>query len=335
MTACSRDEDTTRGNGTAGGGGAVPGGMAAPSLRVIVVDDESLALDDTVHCVADADDATEVAGFTDAASALDWLREHEADIALLDIEMPQMNGLDLAVALQQIRPAMRVVFVTSFESYALNAFAVHAQGYLLKPVDVDALRYELDIARAARTGSVAPVAPAPAPTQASVQAAGPRKPSKRVGAQSQFPEPLVPHPVDPLLTCVTFGGFEVYANGRPLAFRRRRSKELMALLVDRRGAPLTLREGVTYLWPDNPFDNAKRSYYQSIVSGLRATLRHVGAEDVLVKGWNSLAIDPSRIDCDLYRFLDGDQAAISSYRHDYLPQYEWSEATVAVLEERR
>ena len=92
-----------------------------------------------------------VATADDGAKALDLLQTIAVDLILLDIEMPGMSGLALAERLAGRTPAPAVVFVTAFERFAIQAFAVDAVGYLLKPVDPDPLRTTIDrvICRAA------------------------------------------------------------------------------------------------------------------------------------------------------------------------------------------
>ena len=129
----------------------------------------------------------------------------------------------------------------------------------------------------------------------------------------------------------TFGGFEVFVEGRPLQFGRSKAKELLAYLIDRRGVSVTTGQACAVLWEDED-GSAKKSYLRNLVTDLRAALAEAGAEDVLVKGFNCLAIDPERLDCDSYRFLSGDPQAVNAYRHDYLPGYSWAEFSVSVLE---
>lgn len=134
--------------------------------------------------------------------------------------------------------------------------------------------------------------------------------------------------------CVqTFGGFEVYVDGTTLSFGRAKAKELLAYLVDRRGAGVTTREACAVLWEDAPYDTARKNYFQTVVADLRASLREARAEDILRRSRNSLAVAPELLECDSYRFLDGDPAAINSYRRDYLPAYSWAEFSVAGLEQ--
>ena len=78
----------------------------------------------------------------------------------------------------------------------------------------------------------------------------------------------------------------------------------------------------------------QKSYLRTLLSDLRASLRRAGAGEILRKGFDSVAIVPELLDCDSYRFLEGDLQAVNSYRHDYLPSYSWAEFSVAALEER-
>lgn len=132
----------------------------------------------------------------------------------------------------------------------------------------------------------------------------------------------------------TFGGFEVLVDGKPLRFGRAKVKELLAYLVDRRGMSVSNSEACAVLWEDAAGGGSQKSYYRTIVTELRATLRAAGVEEILRRGYNSLAIVPERLDCDSYRFLSGDPQAVNSYRHDYLPNYSWAEFSVGALEQQ-
>lgn len=137
-----------------------------------------------------------------------------------------------------------------------------------------------------------------------------------------------------MLRVQTFGGFDVFMGDRPLLFKRAKAKELLAYLIDRRGNSVTTGEACAVLWEDAAGGVGQKSYLRTVVTDLRATLRSAQVEEVLIKGFNSLAIDPNRLDCDSYRFLEGDPQAINSYRRDYLPNYSWAEFSIGVLESR-
>lgn len=112
-------------------------------MRAICVDDEKLITDYTVSLCRGLEPLTEAEGFTRARDALAWLKDNDADLALLDIDMPDMNGLALAAEIKKIRPDTAIIFLTGFSEYAMKAFEVHASGYLLKPVDREKLAAEV------------------------------------------------------------------------------------------------------------------------------------------------------------------------------------------------
>lgn len=117
-------------------------------MRIICVDDEALVLQLTLSLCRDLPQVEEAEGFHSAADALAWLDENEADAALLDIDMPDMNGLALAAKIKEKRPDTAIIFLTGYSQYAVDAFAMHASGYLLKPVDKERLAQELQYAGA-------------------------------------------------------------------------------------------------------------------------------------------------------------------------------------------
>ncbi len=131
----------------------------------------------------------------------------------------------------------------------------------------------------------------------------------------------------------TFGGFDVFVDGKPLVFRRAKAKELLALLVDRRGNVLTAREAICLLYEDDGTnDRVKLDYFRTLVHDIRRALSEAGVPEILVRSRNALAVRADLIDCDSYRFLQGDPVAINSYRHDYMIHYSWAEYSVGAFE---
>lgn len=91
--------------------------------------------------------APENSEFLVFTNAMDFLKENKGtkiDIAFLDIEMPGMNGVELAKELKKVNPLVNVIFVTAYNDYALSAYNIHASGYLLKPVSASKIKEELD-----------------------------------------------------------------------------------------------------------------------------------------------------------------------------------------------
>jgi two-component system response regulator AlgR len=120
-------------------------------LTLLIVDDEAPARARLKDVLADcaAELPAVVAG--EAATgreALDWLATHHADVAVLDIHMPGMSGIETARHLQALARPPAVIFATAFDDYALQAFEVHAIDYLVKPVRRERLLAALRRARA-------------------------------------------------------------------------------------------------------------------------------------------------------------------------------------------
>ena len=112
-------------------------------MKTIIVDDERLLMEDLRSLCLQLEEIDEAEGFTRAADALEWLDDHEADIAFLDINMPDMNGIELAERIKKKSPDTAVIFVTGYAQYAVDAFAVRAAGYLMKPVTREMLQKDV------------------------------------------------------------------------------------------------------------------------------------------------------------------------------------------------
>lgn len=102
-------------------------------MRVICVDDEKGNLENFRVKTREISQIEDLQLFQNADDAIEWTKEHHVDTAFLDIEMSGCNGIELARILQSIDEDIRIIFVTAYSQYALDAFGVHALGYLLKP----------------------------------------------------------------------------------------------------------------------------------------------------------------------------------------------------------
>ena len=112
-------------------------------MNVIYVDDERIALECFEYEARQLKEIAQLNLFDSAESALSFARQNVVDAAFLDIEMPEMSGLLLAKALQEIRPEISIIFVTAYSTYALEAFKADAIGYVLKPYDSQAIAHAL------------------------------------------------------------------------------------------------------------------------------------------------------------------------------------------------
>ena len=136
------------------------------------------------------------------------------------------------------------------------------------------------------------------------------------------------------LRAKTFGGFSVFSDDTELIFKRQKAKELLAYLIERNGQSINIREACGILFEDMPYNQNMKSYFHTILADLKNTLTSVDASDVLIKSYNSLSIDTTKIDCDYYRFLEGDPIAINEYQGEFMSSYSWAEFRTATLNQR-
>ena len=125
----------------------------------------------------------------------------------------------------------------------------------------------------------------------------------------------------------TFGNFEVYIDGLPMAFKYSKTKELLAYLVDRKGALCTSGELQAVIFED---DGGHESYMKSLRRDLLETLETVGCGNVIAQQRGKLGVVPDNLDCDYYDWCEGKRMGIS-WHGEYMAQYSWAEYTAAML----
>ncbi len=119
-----------------------------------------------------------------------------------------------------------------------------------------------------------------------------------------------------------FGPFGLTVDDKAVFIRSDKGRELLALLIVKRGAYLTTREAISSLWECEP-DEASRARYRKVVSRLMSELKKVGIEYIVESDRGARRIVPEFIDCDYYDYLDGSAEASASC--EFLPEYSWSE----------
>ena len=132
-----------------------------------------------------------------------------------------------------------------------------------------------------------------------------------------------------LLTIKCFGNFEVLYQGESLPFKRKKAKELLAVLVDRNGAGMTAKQVCAILFPDDTDDARNTAYLRQLVLDLKNTLKMVGAEDVFRHETPYYRVDTSLIKCDYLSYLDTGKP---EFHGEYMKQYSWAEMTCAMLQ---
>lgn len=278
-------------------------------IRTIIVDDEQPSLDKLERLLLESGLA-EVAGkFTAPLDALDFLKENSVDAVFLDIEMPDMDGIELATQLLGLKGSPDIIFVTAYNQYAVEAFRLNALDYLMKPVTGERLR---DTLCRIIEGKNAPV--------------------------------TATHKLQ--VRC--FGRFNVRAGAEEVRFRTEKAEELLAFLIDKRGGFVSRREILDSLWEDFDGDRALIHFNTTLHYVKKALLRY-GIELSPTYDRGGYKFDLGSLDCDYLKFcafvehaeaagLDNIleyEAAANLYAGEYLYglEYSWGERKRLLLEE--
>lgn len=268
--------------------------------RVIIVDDEPAAIGKLEKMLKETG-AVEICGtFVDPAAALDYIRDNQADIAFLDIEMPRISGIELADRMIDLQSRINIVFVTAYSEYAVEAFRCHAMDYLLKPVEKE--RLAITISRFADSPDV--------------------------------PD-ITPHTVS--VRC--FGSFTVSIDGTTLKFRTSKAEELFAYLIDNNGHSVHRNHIMDAFWEDYDGDRAL-ILFNTTLHYLKKAFMQYGVKLNILHRRGSYSLDMSGITCDAVSFLEkisslktisednaaDFEAAIRMYTGNYFDQndYDWA-----------
>ena len=260
-------------------------------MNILAVDDEFFALELMKNALSEVAIGSTVYLCRDVNSALKTAKENRIDVAFLDIHMPEMDGIELAVHLKGINPKINIIFATGFSEYMKKGIDMRISGYLLKPVTPEAVKVELENLR---------------------------NPIEWVDEKR--------------IRILTFGNFDVYVDGEPLRFERKQSKEILAYLVDKRGTSATYPELASVIWEDGEYDRTQQKNLQVYVASLVKSLNAVGVNDLILKNRQGILLNTKIVDCDYYRFLEGDPRAINSFMGQYMSAYSWAKFTVGYLE---
>lgn len=260
-------------------------------IHIIAADDERIALNVLVDSIHEAIPKAVVHGFNSGEEALEFGSKHICDVAFLDIDMADVDGISLAKHLKQVNSKVNIIFVTAYSKYAMDALSLHTSGYVMKPATKEKIEHEIENLR---------------------------------------------HPISMLtrhkvwIQC--FGNFEIFADGEPIKFAYSKTKELLAILVDRKGAFCTNGEIIAMLWEDDGNNFKKGSYLRDLKADLLHTFATYGIEDAIHKQRGLLSISLDKIPCDYYSWLQGDIHSINAYRGEYMSQYSWGEFTLGGIE---
>lgn len=265
-------------------------------MRIFLIDDELSARNSLERIVRQVRPEAELTVFSRGQAALDAIEQAglRPDVVFSDIQMPGVNGLSLAVKLRTLCPSAKVIFVTGYDEYAVEAYRLHACGYVMKPLNPERIEEELT-------------------------------------HLEQFTG-LTGKP--DMLKVRCFGYFEIFWQDKPLHFQRQQAKELLAYLISREGAACTNGEISAALWENEGDMRITTNRIRTLLSDLRAVFKSIGMEDALIRHRGSIAVNRARFDCDYYRMQNGDMDAVNAFHGEFMVQYSWAEITAGMLEFR-
>lgn len=265
-------------------------------MKFLVVARSKVELDKLTAKIREAEPEANVTSKNNFDDARTLVRKNEFDVIFADPDNEKdIKVADIVAEAKSRSQGTHAVFVSNSESHMPDAFRVHADAYIMKPVKVDDIRNELDY------------------------------------MMNHYPTPV--RRLE--LTVQTFGVFNAFVHGRKLHFKRSKSKELLAILVDNRGIGLSTREVCSMLFHGRKYDEILLGYYHVVLTSLKSTLEEAGIRNLIRKTVNYIAIRPEIIDCDMYNYLRGDPDAVDNYHGDYMSTYSWSDYSSRQFEDVR
>ena len=109
-------------------------------MKIIICDDYPVIVKNLIRDIKQIVPQAECVGFSKAKEAQAYAQENATDVAILDINMPEISGLTLAQIIQKKNPRVNIIFVTGYPEYALEAHELYASSFLVKPVTAKALK---------------------------------------------------------------------------------------------------------------------------------------------------------------------------------------------------
>lgn len=261
-------------------------------MRTIIVDDERYGLERFRMESRDIEDIEIIAACKNPLDALALAKRERIELAFLDIQMPEMNGLELSDKLREIYPDMIIIFISAYEEYMQDAFTKRgADYYLVKPYTKEEITAVIQRAKLL---------------------------SKRFAKR---------------IYIETFGRFNVYVDEKPLQIASSDAKELLALLVDRKGTSLGNKEAFEIMYPTRSFDDPSSTVLYKAIRRLKDCLTEAGIDE-LVKQITpgEHCVNTDLFDCDYYQFLNNDSAAIRKFDGKYMYNWDWGAVTASYLQ---
>jgi two-component system response regulator AlgR len=128
-------------------------------IRIVIADDEAPARKRLRELLGDIEQACVVGEAKNGQEVLGLVEQTQAEVVLLDIRMPGMDGIEAALHLQKLNPPPAIIFTTAFDAYAVQAFDINALDYLLKPIRLERLQTAINKAKKLNTEQIEALKP--------------------------------------------------------------------------------------------------------------------------------------------------------------------------------
>jgi two-component system, LytTR family, response regulator len=220
-------------------------------MRAILVDDERLALMHLKKLLErDVEDVEVIGTFTDPLQVIDTAKKLNPDVMFLDINMPEINGLEMGEQLQALMPSTEIVFVTGYDKYAVQAFELCALDYVMKPIQKERLQKTMDRLRA------------------------------RMDTSKQKTNEI------DQATLICFQNLKLHLPGQVpevIKWRTNKAQELFAYLLHNRDRMINRDMLIELLWPDCDIERGATQLYTTIYL-IRRVLKTLNVNISIIKG---------------------------------------------------
>lgn len=240
-------------------------------IKAVLVDDETLVLKLLEKIIRDTSEVEIAGAYTDPEQALIEIPRLAPDVVFLDVDMPEMNGIELATKLIETHQneEMAIVFVTAYEHYAIRAFELNAIHYILKPADAQSVDEVL---------------------KRIYQKKGVERPKNAPNDCSQLNSEIY-----------LFGNMHLRVNGSQVDFLTPKIEELLALLILHREKGISKWSIIDVLWEDASMEKSQQNLY-TMIFRLKQSLQNAGIHLNIRRKNSMYRIELESVYCDLLEF---------------------------------
>ncbi|WP_223275647.1 response regulator [Paenibacillus elgii] len=281
-------------------------------MKAILVDDEHLALIGLKKAIErEASEVEIVASYSYSTEVMAGVLAHRPDVVFLDIHMPDINGLNLGKQIQTVVPGTEIVFVTSYDKYAVQAFELYALDYIVKPLQKERLRQTILRIK--------------------------EKLAIRATKKTQDTN-------SPMICCFNQIQFKLPGmDTQNVKWRTSKAQELFAYLLHHRDRTINRSVLLELLWPELEEAKAAQHLYTTIYQ-VRQTLKNSGMDTIRINSGDleagyKLDIGEARVDTEEWEYamrqlgvldagtVDAYEHVLNMYKGDYLGKYDylWAE----------